>query len=86
MRTPGVTTHNPTGAHVGAFKYPPFFDSLDGIVRTRRLVAAFIGTQHGRNQNLICPDREDKQKDEKLSDVFHRYKTIKANSGLRHML
>jgi hypothetical protein len=35
---------------------------------------------------LICPDREDKQKDEKLSDVFHRYKTIKANSGLRHML
>lgn len=57
---PRVAAQDAFDPQINPFQHAPFFNRLDHIVRTGRLVPAFVGTQQGRKRPLVKPDGKDK--------------------------
>ena len=58
---PGMAAEDAFGSHVSPFKYSPFLDSLNGVMRAGRLVPALVDAQQRRYQQLVGPDRQYEQ-------------------------
>ena len=50
---PGMTTQDAAYGQVCPLENPPFFDGLNGVIRTGRLKSAFAATQQWRQGNLV---------------------------------
>jgi len=61
MCTPGMAAHDASGGQPGAFEEPPFLECPYGVVRTGRIVPAFVDTQQGRQENLVKTDGQNEQ-------------------------
>ena len=61
MLTPRMAPQNPFHRHIRPLKNPPFLNGFYGIMGAGWLVAAFIGAQERRYQELVGPDGEDEE-------------------------
>lgn len=74
MAAPWMTAGDPSDGEPSTFERPVFAYGFDRILRTSRCITAG-GPQHGRQEQLVSPDQQQKETAQGGSDYLFPYES-----------